>query len=178
MKEAEQSEPKFVYYRQEEVEYLERYCAGQYHPVKLGDEYSDGRYCVVHKLGFGSYSTVWLAKDRHSNKYVALKIIIADNSASSNENRILRLLEQYRKSYSGVHGEEYVPKLLDEFTIDGPNGRHACLVSEPAGCSVAESKEAGLHWRFPLHIARAIAARVIIGLSFIHSAGIVHGGRG
>ncbi|KAL8930419.1 MAG: hypothetical protein Q9208_000603 [Pyrenodesmia sp. 3 TL-2023] len=175
MNEAEQSGPKFVYHRQEEVEHLERYCAGQYHPAKLGDEFSDGRYRVVHKLGFGSYSTVWLAKDRHSNEYVALKIIIADDSASSNESRILRLLEQHRRSNPGVHGEEYIPRLLDEFIIDGPNGRHACLVSEPAGCSVAESKEAGLRWRFPLHIARAIAARVIMGLNFIHSAGIVHG---
>ncbi len=176
MEESKQSGPNFVYYRQEEVEHLERYCAGQYHPVQLGDEYSDGRYCVVHKLGYGSYSTVWLAKDRRSNKYVALKIIIADDSASSNEGRILRLLEQHRISNPGVHGEEYVSRILDEFSIDGPNGRHICLVSEPAGGSVAESKEAGLRWRFPLHIARGIAARVILGLNFVHSAGIVHGG--
>ncbi|KAL8896468.1 MAG: hypothetical protein Q9207_007690 [Kuettlingeria erythrocarpa] len=175
MEETEQSGPNFVYYPQEEVEHLERYCAGQYHPVKLGDEYSDGRYCVVHKLGYGSYSTVWLAKDRHSNKYVALKIIIADDSASSSEDRILRLLEKHRMSNPGVHGEEYVSKILNEFSIDGPNGRHTCLVSEPAGGSAAESKEAGLRWRFPLHRARGIAARVILGLNFVHSAGVVHG---
>lgn len=44
-------------------ERLDRYCEGGYHPVNLGDKFKDGRYEVVHKLGWGGYSTVWLAKD-------------------------------------------------------------------------------------------------------------------
>ncbi len=43
----------------------ERYCAGGYHPVRLGDIYND-RYQVLRKLGFGLYSTVWLARDSRS----------------------------------------------------------------------------------------------------------------
>ena len=39
-----------------------RYCPGGYHPVTLGDRFHD-RYCVIQKLGFGVYSTVWLAND-------------------------------------------------------------------------------------------------------------------
>jgi hypothetical protein len=39
-----------------------RYCSGGYHPVRLGDVYND-RYQVLRKLGFGLYSTVWLARD-------------------------------------------------------------------------------------------------------------------
>ena len=38
------------------------YVAGGYHPVKLGDRFQD-RYLVLRKLGFGKYSTVWLAQD-------------------------------------------------------------------------------------------------------------------
>ncbi len=34
-----------------------------YHPVHLGDFFKDGRYKILHKLGFGSFSTVWLARD-------------------------------------------------------------------------------------------------------------------
>ena len=42
-----------------------RYRPGGYHPVHLGDIYYE-RYRVIHKLGFGSYSTVWLARDLQS----------------------------------------------------------------------------------------------------------------
>lgn len=61
----------------EEVERLENYRPGGYHPIQIGDHFH-GRYRVVHKLGHGSYSTAWLARDEQSNKYVALKIGTAD----------------------------------------------------------------------------------------------------
>src|SRR5579859_7007071 len=48
----------------EDEEDLEDYVKGGYHPVKIGDEFSEGRYSVVRKLGWGHFSTVWLAKDR------------------------------------------------------------------------------------------------------------------
>lgn len=34
----------------------------------------------LHKLEFRIYSTVWLAKDQHKNRYVALKILAAGTS--------------------------------------------------------------------------------------------------
>ena len=46
-----------------EEEDLEDYCKGGYHPVEPGQEYKDGRYTVVRKLGWGHFSTVWLARD-------------------------------------------------------------------------------------------------------------------
>lgn len=47
----------------EDEEDWEDYCKGGYHPVQIGDVFSDGRYTVVRKLGWGHFSTVWLAKD-------------------------------------------------------------------------------------------------------------------
>ena len=41
------------------------YMSGGYHPVHLGNVYRE-RYRVINKLGFGSYSTVWLARDLQS----------------------------------------------------------------------------------------------------------------
>ena len=40
---------------------LAHYKPGGYHPVHLGDIFS--RYRVMYKLGFGAFSTVWLARD-------------------------------------------------------------------------------------------------------------------
>ena len=46
-----------------EDEGLEDYRRGGYHPVKLGDTFKNGRYRVESKLGWGHFSTVWLAFD-------------------------------------------------------------------------------------------------------------------
>ena len=40
-----------------------RYCPGGYHPVRIGDRFSEGKYEVISKLGYGIYSTVWLVRD-------------------------------------------------------------------------------------------------------------------
>jgi serine/threonine-protein kinase SRPK3 len=49
------------------------YRPGGYHPVVLGDTLKDGRYKIYHKLGYGGFSTVWVARD---SKYVISLLII------------------------------------------------------------------------------------------------------
>ncbi len=132
---------------QEGVEVLERYRLGGYHPVQLGDEFSCGRYRVIHKLGYGSFSTVWLARDHLENRYVSLKVITAAASGVSSEAKIMHRLRQGNLDHSG---HNFVLSLLDDFWIDGPNGRHQCLVSEVVGSSIVEAKEANEHSMPPL----------------------------
>lgn len=45
------------------AEDIGQYCPGGYHPVHLGDSFKDGQYRIINKLGWGSFSTVWLARD-------------------------------------------------------------------------------------------------------------------
>ena len=35
-----------------------------FYPVELGETFEDGRFVITRKLGWGGYSTVWLARDR------------------------------------------------------------------------------------------------------------------
>ena len=51
----------------EEAEDIHRYVPGGYHPVRLGDviESDAGSYRVLQKLGRGSFSTVWFARNLH-----------------------------------------------------------------------------------------------------------------
>lgn len=88
------SSPNLVYQRQEGVENLENYCRGGYYPVHLWDRYCNGRYEVLHKLGYGTHSTVWLAKDHVDLKYVAFKILMASSSKKGNESKIMGTLNQ------------------------------------------------------------------------------------
>ena len=41
---------------------LARYRPGGFHPVHLGEIYNN-KYLVLRKLGYGSFSTVWLVQD-------------------------------------------------------------------------------------------------------------------
>ncbi|KAI9733991.1 MAG: hypothetical protein M1834_002648 [Cirrosporium novae-zelandiae] len=158
--------PELIYQWQEG-----RYRPGGYHPTYIGDKYLDGRYEVVHKLGHGSSSTVWLAKDHLEKRYLALKILVAAAFEKSTESWILRVLSSGKPDHPG---RAYVSSLLDEFVIYGPNGRHLCIVSDAASCSVAQSKETSTTWKFPVNIARAISAQVLLGLDYIHSCGVIH----
>lgn len=45
------------------TEWIEEYRPGKFHPIHLGDLLNDARYKIIRKLGYGSYSTVWLARD-------------------------------------------------------------------------------------------------------------------
>lgn len=69
-----------IYHPEVDVEYLEDYVPGGYHPTLIGDTFCSARYTVVHKLGFGGYSTIWLAWDQHHRRYVSLKILTARTS--------------------------------------------------------------------------------------------------
>jgi hypothetical protein len=128
----------------------------------------------VHKLRFGGYSTVWLARDKDLQRYVSLKILVAHESLKSNEASILRLLSS--RGDSTHQGQQFIPLLLGQFSFDGPNGRHTCLVQEPAGCSIAASKEDSTNFLFPVETARSTAAQLIMGVAYLHFHGVCHGG--
>ncbi|KAB8261677.1 kinase domain-containing protein [Aspergillus pseudonomiae] len=167
------SYPSTVKYKYvEEVERLDYYVPGGYHPVMLGDQLSAGRYVIAHKLEFGRSATTWLAEDRRQNRLVALKISTAE---SVNRMHEMQILSQLEKAKSDLSGKAIVQNILDSFTFSGPNGDHRCLVTDAARISLHEAKDAAYHRLLHLPADRAIAAQLILGLQFIHSEGIVHG---
>ena len=170
----------FLYRPIEDVERFEYYEPGGYHPVKVGDVLHN-RYRVVHKLGHGSYSTTWMARDGQSNRLVAVKICIADLSPPVREPGILSLLSRRSHTQLGPgclpDGSTILCPLLDHFRVYGPNGCHSCLVTSLGRMSLTAAKTSSNFKPFQLEVARAIAAQLAIVVAFIHSRGIVHGGK-
>ena len=163
-----------AYYCDIESESLNRYRPGGYHPVNINDTFNSGRYCVLQKLGWGGYSTVWLVYDSVLSRSAALKVVVAELSERSNEARIL----QHLNSISAQHeGQRHLRKLTDYFFHDGPNGRHQCLVFSVDGVSVpALVSRYASNARLPGHLAWELSKQVTLALDYLHSNGIAHGG--
>lgn len=156
----------------EGVERLENYRPGGYHPIQIGD-ILHGRYQVVHKLGYGSYSTAWLASDRKVHRYVAVKACIAN--VNTKEVDVISTLTHPHCSLEYHPGKTMLPSILDAFTIHGLNGSHTCYVTTPASASLSDLKDGSWIRLFQLHVARSLTAQLVLAVDYVHAQSIVHG---
>ncbi|KZT69697.1 kinase-like protein [Daedalea quercina L-15889] len=161
------------------VEDVEQYRPGGFHPISIGNTFCGRRYKVVHKLGFGGSSTVWLARDQHSSPgvLVALKAMHASTSTTDpSEIPEIVVPETLQAAHSASGSFQAV---TDHFVVDGPNGTHHFLVSPFAGPSVlamsdSPGRVAGSR-RLRGDLARSVARQTAATLHYMHSAGFVHG---
>ncbi|KZV20566.1 SRSF protein kinase 2-like [Dorcoceras hygrometricum] len=159
-----------------EDEGTEDYKRGGYHAVRIGDAFKNGRYVVQSKLGWGHFSTVWLAWDtiNLSSRWVAaLKVQKSAEhytEAAMDEVTILKQIAE-----GDPEDSKCVVKLLDHFKHSGPNGQHVCMVFEYLGDNLLSlikySDYKGVH----LHIAKEICFHILVGLDYLHrQLSIIH----
>ncbi len=153
-------------------ELIPYYRPGGYHPVHLGDTFHDDTYQVVHKLGYGQYSTVWLVEDRKRGRYASLKILTA--TAPTSEVDVMRHIQ---RNGSASSGSEFILQLIDEFEHTGPNGVHRCIISDVLGPPLSSDiEELYPDEEYPIGMAKRISSQIARGLEYLHSQGVVHGG--
>ncbi|KAF8931498.1 serine/threonine protein kinase, CMGC group [Haplosporangium gracile] len=159
----------------DEEEDMEDYKRGGYHYISIGDVFHEGRYITLRKLGWGHFSTVWLARDMVENRHVALKVV--KSAAHYTETAVdeIKLLERVVKANPNDPGRKYVVELLDHFMHRGPNGLHVCMVFEVLGENLLSVIKRYRHQGIPIHLVRQIIHQVLMGLDYMHrECGIIH----
>jgi serine/threonine protein kinase len=188
--------PKYTDSDNSEDEGLSDYKVSGYHPVHVGEVLMD-RYIIMQKLGWGHFSTAWLALDTKYGNYVAIKIQKSAQQyidAAYDEVEILQELEKHNfqkewidsvKEYYKDEPEEiadvekvehsHIVQLLNSFIYHGQNGRHFCMVFEIMGVTLLELIKRYNYKGIPLPYIRIITKQILIGLDFLHRmCNIIH----
>jgi serine/threonine-protein kinase SRPK3 len=153
----------------------EDYCKGGYHPVQVGEEYKDGKYTIVRKLGWGHFSTVWLSRDNATGKHVALKVVRSAAHYTETALDEIKLLKKVVDANKDHPGRAHVVSLLDSFNHKGPNGVHVCMVFEVLGENLLGLIKRWNHRGIPMPLVKQITKQVLLGLDYLHrECGIIH----
>ena len=181
--------PKYTDSNDSEDEGLSSYKVNGYHPVHVGEVLLE-RYIIMQKLGFGHFSTAWLALDTKFGNYVCIKIQKAAQQyidAAYDEVEILQELANHNFDPAWVKSlKEYykddpeklkdldkventkIVQLLNSFIYHGQNGRHFCMVFEIVGVTLLELIKRYNYKGIPLPYIRIITKQILIGLDFLH----------
>uniref|UniRef100_A0A665TK85 non-specific serine/threonine protein kinase n=1 Tax=Echeneis naucrates TaxID=173247 RepID=A0A665TK85_ECHNA len=152
----------------EEQEDPNDYCKGGYHHVKVGDLYN-GKYHVIRKLGWGHFSTVWLAWDIQVKRFVAMKVVKSAEHYTETAVDEIKLLRSVRNSDPDDPKREMVVQLLDDFKISGVNGTHVCMVFEVLGHHLLKWIIKSNYQGLPLACVKSIIRQVLQGLDYLHT---------
>ena len=144
------------------------YGSGGLPVVHIGATFHD-RYRIVHKIGFGGWSTAWLARDQHTETYVCVKFLEANDPAGPKELQIMRHLAKHSSDHVG---SQFIGLLLDDFVVNGKAGNHICMVTRVGGrklqrATLFQSTDAVVKF----------ARQMFQGVDFLHTSGVCHGGR-
>ncbi|KAL2522022.1 Protein kinase superfamily protein [Forsythia ovata] len=158
---------------EEEDEGTDSYRKGGYHAVRVGDSFAAGLYIAQRKLGWGQFSTVWLAFDTRSSRYVALKI---QKSAPQFVQAAVHEIEVLSAIANGdPSNAKCVVRLVDHFKHAGPNGQHLCMVLEFLGDSLLRLIKYNRYKGLELNKVREICKCILTGLDYLHrELGIIH----
>lgn len=140
--------------------------AGGYHHVRVGEQYKDGQYTVLKKLGWGHFSTVWLVNDRQTGHQLAMKVQKSAPHYTDAAYDEIELLTAIRDADPSQ--DSYCVHLLDSFTHRGPHGSHVCMVFEALGENLLAVIKR-FHYRgLPIPLVRRLSVDMLRGLDLLH----------
>jgi hypothetical protein len=140
------------------------YPRGLCYPICIGEVLAD-RYRILHKLGYGSFSTVWMAYDMTDDKDVALKILMLGDS----EEREYQIQCEIIRA---VRDTTHLLVYKNTFLLYSPHGHHRVMVFPLLGPNLRDRP-----CRKPLATRISFAIQLLQALRSLHNGEIVHGGK-
>lgn len=130
--------------------------------------------CVCNQSAFRQFKLFWRCGLTRDSKYVVLKVYVT----SQERNHELNVYDRMNSVETNHPGRRFIRKLLDYFSIEGPHGRHTCLVHEPLGISANELMKWVPGQTMTLEDLKPCIRQLLIALDFLHSVShIAHTGR-
>ncbi|KAG5974773.1 hypothetical protein E4U58_002595 [Claviceps cyperi] len=146
-----------------EEETLPSYEAGLFYPARIGEVIRD-QYQVIAKLGYGASSTIWLALDLLTARYVVLKVHVTHVPHL----RELEVLQYLKSLQSEQFGCKQIRLIEDHLTIQGSHGSHIVFVLPPLGVSVKLLQELQPRGVYEEYHAVSAIERTVLALDFLH----------
>ncbi|KAI4726428.1 serine protein kinase Sky1 [Aureobasidium sp. EXF-10728] len=112
-----------------------------------------------------------------NGEHAALKILNSDFYNGTHQIFELEVMTKVTavSNHSTHPGRNHVTYLKNHFEIEGPTGKHVCMVMPLLGDSIAEKATTGHVMRIPPPTVRNIAKQMLEALDFLHSeCGIIH----
>ncbi|VTT73303.1 unnamed protein product [Fusarium fujikuroi] len=139
----------------------QRYLEGFYYPICIGETLAD-RYRIEHKLGYGGFSTVWMAYDMLAKKDVALKIMTPEES---NEHECKMQTDIARS----IHHDSHLILYENTFRLRGSRVDYRVLVLPLQGPNLRD------HIRQkPVAVRMSAAKQLLQAISRLLDSEIVH----
>ncbi|GAW24058.1 hypothetical protein ANO14919_136370 [Xylariales sp. No.14919] len=154
-----------------EEERLPFYQMEDFYPMHIG-EVVGGHYQVVGKLGYGTSSTVWLARDLRDQKFWALKVHI-NTLKYNHELEVYRYLDS-TPAEEYIINQQHVRQLETSFQLHGPHGSHLVFVMAPMTMSLQSFLGLRRGKPFePLYVQQVVN-QVLVGLCYLHAVDVIH----
>ncbi|PWY94164.1 kinase-like protein [Aspergillus sclerotioniger CBS 115572] len=158
-----------------EEERIPYYDPARFYPARLG-EVLNNRYQLATKLGHGTNSTTWLARDLNQwrwlrEKYVALKINASvhysrENAAQA-ELDIMKHISEVNPQHKGWCLIRYP---LDSFSLElAGSTRHTCVVFEPLREPLWLFRRRFMGNVIPSGLLKMLLQMILHGLGYLHS---------
>ncbi|OJD10516.1 CMGC/SRPK protein kinase [Emergomyces pasteurianus Ep9510] len=152
-----------------EEETLPFYHKKRYYPVKIGQTFNS-RYRIIAKLGYGAYSTVWLAW----NERYLYRLMIQPRSLpylmKSPCSNVLKTFSD--KDHPGL---DFTRLADDIFQLDSLFGCHYCIASKPQGNSLRTLQEIFPNRMLPKLLVKSLIHRLYFSVNWLHATcGVAH----
>ena len=175
-----------------DVEELSDYRPDGYHVAHIG-ELIDSKYVLLKKLGWGHFSTVWLAFKLSDKQLYALKIQKGAEKYAESAFEEMEILDIVAKNFKNEEWEKFLRghhkdpglqatrdnthnlQMFDQFFHHGMYGRHFTMAFEVLGKNVLSLIKKYDYRGIPLPVVRKMARQLLLGLDYMHRVcGIIH----